>query len=365
MDRCKDRRKLKMNKKILIGSMLILSLMIALIIFVLATGTTAGVQEGMIIAFNSTDIPEEWINYTGFGGYYLVGAGDLYVIGNIYGSTQHRHAYTSAGGGCNLLTSYPRYFALTVPTGSRVPGGTGTVGGGYTNYVSNSPPYLVRTLIQASKTSALPIGAELWWAGDIGDIPKDFEINTEILNKYLVAVGGAYDFGETGGSTTHTDTGTASGTWNLQGGVVIGGAGGTGGVSGTWSGTVNGGTQNSLPLSLGLIPIRAKKTSGVYTDMVLMYYGGIDDLSDDYELYSDTVNKFIIGAGDTYDVGEEIGSNTHTPTGGAGGSGTVGAGSTLTAGSDFGNIVTVSASANFLSGNNMPLSKAVYFVRKK
>lgn len=346
------------------------------IFLVLTTIVSASGQiiPGIIMGYNESVNPEGYVFLNGSDGNLnatnrlLIGAGDTYALGETGGASTHTHPHASDGGQLNMFSSgYPLTIIQTLPAGSKVPGGSATKSSGTTDAVSNYPATYGSNFMEARiESNTIKAGSEFWWNASIEDIPEGTEVMSEIYNRFMVGAGGLWDSGETAGSNTHTDYDTVSGTFSLYNGPVLGGAGGTLGTSGTWSGVLQAIGQNSIPLSWGLIPLRATQDIPLYSHMVFGFNGTLASLNNTgFSVFEDTYDKFIISAGDTFDVGEETGSNSHTGTADWGGSGTLPSGSTITTGAhpqQWLNLITIGGDLTLGSADNTPPYLAVYFV---
>jgi hypothetical protein len=107
---------------------------------------------------------------------------------------------------------------------------------------------------------SLPVGIIAIWHGAIVDIPTGWHLcdgtedTPDLRDRFILGAGGASAVDATGGSTTHTHTGTTDGHWHAIGGPPNILASGTGFnvISSTDTDTFTTDPSNNVPLYYAL-----------------------------------------------------------------------------------------------------------------
>lgn len=205
----------------------------------LRTDTSPGlVPPGLIIMWSGAQLPDGWALCDGQNGTpdlrdrFIVGAGGSYAVDATGGVASHTHSHTvsgTTGGPSSSLTSGGGLFNEHAAGPSH--------GHGYSTTsspaeIDNRPPYYALAFIQklpynapadgvhynegnlGDATGLLPKGAILIWSGSVDSIPQGWALcngqsgTPDLRDRFVVAAGGSYAIGATGGQAfaghTHT-----------------------------------------------------------------------------------------------------------------------------------------------------------------
>lgn len=257
------------------------------VIWIQSDGTTDGIPDGAIAWFDETSVPSGWTQHAAGNGRYVKGAAAGADGGGTGGANTHTHTSpdhthttthshpATASGAANSATNYVAG-ALATATGTHTHQITlaSTASGGSTtgqlafSTDSNEPPYY--TLALAENTSGGELGTSgliAVWLGSVADIPDGWALcdgsngTPDLTAKFIKnATTPATDVGDTGGSLTHSHTGTDHShavptahthTRSYGGPSATVNAGATGGSNNSTSGTHTHASHNSSQASGG------------------------------------------------------------------------------------------------------------------
>jgi len=263
---------------------------------------------------------------------FVIGAGNLYTVGQTLGAATHTHTFYGGGGGVlnsgnEIINSAPSgYYAYNI--GITVTSHTSSAG-------NNVPPYFSAPYVYHAALSGVAPLEVVGWTGLISDIPARFSLaNGQTVNgittpdwrdKFIVGTGSSYAEGTTGGAATHPHPPYSIGLFSgdMGRGSVIAAAGTPpNSLSRFWSGSGSGSAASvaSLPPYYELVFIQ--NTSGIILPvskgMVVVWANSIASIPSDWTINNNLKDKIPVGAKqDSGGVAKTNVSGSLTQTGGA------------------------------------------------
>ncbi len=172
-------------------------------------------------------------------------------------------------------------------------------------------------------------GSIILWAGSIENIPTGWFLcdgdngTPDLQDKFIIGAGNTYDPDDTGGSASHIHAVSIASHFHILGqgkaGILDSGISDTTSSDGDTS-TSN--SANNLPPYYALAFIyNPEVPQGAFPGSIVLWSGSIASIPRDWNLCDgdnstpDLQDKFIIGAGNTYNVGDNSSGTTHTHSG--------------------------------------------------
>jgi len=172
----------------------------------------------------------------------------------------------------------------------------------------------------------LPTNSIIWFGGEIISIPSGFIISTDLQNNFIIGAGDTYDPDDTGGTSTHTHTGTIASHFHsllTTGKIKMKDftLDGWDKDSDNNSASLTTDSSANLPTYLALAFISSATEQALPDDVIVGWARGLDTIPTGFSVCDgtsgtrDMQDNFIVGAGDTYSVGDTGGTTSHTHTG--------------------------------------------------
>jgi hypothetical protein len=249
---------------------------------------------------------------------FVIGAGNLYNVNATGGSATHIHTVGGgAGGSLNAGTA----IINSAPAGSWTPGFSISISMN-SPAKNHLPNFYSLCYIMTTTIGAIPNNAIVLWSGSVDSIPEGYQLcngsngTDDLKDCFIIGAGTSYNPKDTGGADAHSHSFAFGGVGGaLSAGNIILNSG-TGGADHTciYSGTCSLASVDSRPpyYALAYIQNISGASQNSYAGFITIWSGAIVNIPSGWTLNNALKDKFIVGAGGSYAVGNTGGATTHT-----------------------------------------------------
>lgn len=270
------------------------------------------------------NIPTEWTLSTDLTDKFIISAGDTYSVDQTGGNLTHfhtgemdphEHTLPARLGKAGVYHGAPQLLQNRLILQSPPVEYT-------TNSASNLPEFVAMPFITNAAPQGIPPKGVVGWTKP--GVPPGFDLadgndgRKDLRNKFIIGAGDTYAFGDTGGADSHVHTGSSDQHFHqlFEGTDIQGGSFNTSWatLNRTISFTTN--SRDSVPPNYALTYIQ--NTSGITQPIIagMVVWTKKEAIPTGYVTpHADIVNKLIVGAGDTFNIGDNDSTGTHTHTG--------------------------------------------------